>query len=421
MKTTEKITGELLKAIEYIDISNDPRDVLEFPNSGNYYEITTNFVNDEIVIAYKQEALQHIEKALNHVFDFRNDLSEIVSEEFVMRNLKEIIKNALVNEDTKKNTLIISDVKKFLSKIEKEDIIYLLPVFNLKCSKTYDFGNVRLYPNKTVFMKACGEKYLSYKRGMEILEEHVEKNERDKEPCIAEVRILSAEEVNAREKAFYELDHFINILRGFNERNKIWIEGEASPVLRSYFRYNEKTKNEAFGFERLDAKKGMIEPFDLDKLYEFNPQLMNRIESVLKIENRTPMESKIINSLTWLGESVKEKDDVHKLLKMIIALECLLLENKPNKSYLLKERCAFLLGNRFEDRIRIKDCIGDVYRLRNGIIHEGNRPNIRKKVLKSLFMLIRDLNVKFLLSDKFKSMEDVLEFVDQVKYGPKIE
>ena len=88
MKTKDKITGELLKAIEYIDISNDPRDVLEFHNSGNYYEITTNFVNDGIVIAYKQEALQHIEKALNHVFDFRNDLSEIVSEEFVTRNLK---------------------------------------------------------------------------------------------------------------------------------------------------------------------------------------------------------------------------------------------------------------------------------------------------------------------------------------------
>ena len=270
-------------------------------------------------------------------------------------------------------------------------------------------------------MKACGEKYLSYKRGMEILEEHVEKNERDKEPCIAEVRILSAEEVNAREKAFYELDHFINILRCFNGRNKIWIEGEASPVLRSYFRYNEKTKNEAFGFERLDAKKGMIEPFDLDKLYEFKPQLMNRIESVLKIENRTPMESKIINSLTWLGESVKEKDDVHKLLKMIIALECLLLENEANKKYLLAERCAFLLSNKFEDRIKIKKLIVDVYGLRNYIIHEGKRSNIRKKVSKGLFTLIRELNVKFLLSDEFKSMKDVREFVEQVKYGPKIE
>lgn len=158
MKTKEKITGELLKAIEYIDISKDQKALLEFPNRGNYYEIT-NFVNDEIVIAYKQEALQHIEEALNHVFDFRNDLSEIVSEEFVMRNVKEIIKNALVNEDQNKNNLIISDVEKFLSKIEKEDFIYFLRVFNLKSSKTYDFGTVRLYPNKTVFIKAVGEKY----------------------------------------------------------------------------------------------------------------------------------------------------------------------------------------------------------------------------------------------------------------------
>lgn len=235
------------------------------------------------------------------------------------------------------------------------------------------------------------------------------------------MHIVSAEEVNAREKAFYDLDHFINILRGLNERNKIWIEGEASPVLRSYFRYYEKTKKLYFGFERLDAKKGMIEPFDLDKLYRFKTQLMNRIERVLKKGNKTPMESKIINSLTWLGESVKEKDDVHKLLKMIIGLECLLLENEANKKYLLAERCAFLLGNRFEDRIKIKELIVEVYRLRNYIIHEGKRPNIRKKVLKGLFTLIRELNVKFLLSDEFKSMKDVREFVEQVKYGPKIE
>jgi hypothetical protein len=106
---------------------------------------------------------------------------------------------------------------------------------------------------------------------------------------------------------------------------------------------------------------------------------------------------------------------------MIIALECLLLENEANKKYLLAERCAFLLGNRFEDKIRINELIVDVYGLRNVITHEGKRPNIRKKVSKDIFTLIRKLNIKFLLSNEFKSMKDVHEFVKQVKYGPKIE
>lgn len=422
MKTKEKITGELLKAIKHIDISNDPKDVREFHKSGKYHEITTNFVNDGIVIAYKQEALQHIEEALNHVFDFRKDLSEIVSEEFVMRKLKEIIKNALLNEDPNKNNLIISDVKMLLRNIRnKDNYIIFTRVFNLKCSNIYDFGNVRLYPNKTVFMEELGDKCPSAVK--DFLEKYFEKNDFEKsasgkEFCIAEVYLSSAEEINAKERAFYDLDHFLNILRVCDGRNPIWIEGENIRMHRFYFSYNRNKEKLSGKFESLDAK---INPFDLDKLYRLYPQPMNRIESVLKKENRTSMESRIVNSLTWLGESVKEKDDAHKLLKMIIALECLLLEKEANKKYLLAERCAFLLSNRFEDIIKIKELIEDVYELRNDVVHEGKRLNIRKKVLKDLFMRIRKLNIKFLMSNEFKSMKDVQEFVERCKYGSEKE
>lgn len=419
MKTKEKITGELLKAIEYIDKSNDPNDVIEFHKSGKYYEITTNSVKDGIVIAYKQEALQYIEEALNHVFDFRKDLSEIVSEEFVMRKLKEIIKNALLNEDPNKNNLIISDVEALLGNIRNKDNYTIFTrVFNFKCSKIYDFGNVKLYPNKAVFMEELGDKCPLDNGLIDFLEKYLEKNASDKKFCIAEVYVSSAEETNAKEIAFYDLDHFLNILRVFDRRNPIWIEGENIRMYRFYFSCNRDKEKFSGKFESLDAK---INRFDLDKLYKINPQLMNKIESVLKNENRTSIESKIVNSLTWLGESVKEKDDVHRLLKMIIALECLLLEKEANKKYLLAERCAFLLSNRFEDRIKIKKRIEDVYELRNDIVHEGKRLNIRKKVSKDLFTLISEVNIKFLMSDEFKSMKDVQEFVEWCKYGPEIE
>ncbi len=414
MKTKEKITGELLKAIEYIDKSNDSTDVIEFPKSGKYYEID---MNGGIVIAYKQEALQHMEEALNHVF-VRKDLSEIVSEEFVMRKLKEIIKNALLSEDQNKNNLIISDVETLLRNIRnKDNYIIFTRVFNLKCSKICDFGNVKLYPNKTVFMEELGDKCPSDKV-IDFLEKYLEKNASDKEFCISEAYVSSAEEINAKERAFCGLDHFLNILRVFDRRNPIWIEGGNIRMHRFYFSYNRNKEELSGKFESIDAK---INPFDLDKLYRLNPRLMNKIESVLKKENRTSIESKIVNSLTWLGESVKEKDDVHKLLKMIIALECLLLEKEANKKYLLAERCAFLLSNRFEDRIKIKELIEDVYELRNDIVHEGKRLNIRKKVSKDLFTLIRELNIKFLMSDEFKSMNDVQEFVEGCKYGPETE
>lgn len=267
-------------------------------------------------------------------------------------------------------------------------------------------------------MSNYDEKYPLDNGLIDFLEKYFEKNAREKEFCIAEVYASSAEEINAKEKAFYDLDYFLNILRVLGRRNPIWIEGENIPIYRFYFSYNRNKKELSGKSERVDAK---INPIDLDKLYRLNPQLMNRIESVLKKKSRTSIESKIVNSLTWLGESVKEKDDVHKLLKMIIALECLLLEKEANKKYLLADRCAFLLSNTFENRIKIKELVEDVYELRNDVVHEGKRLNIRKKVLKGLFMLISELNIKFLLSDEFKSMKAVQKFVERCKYGSEIE
>ena len=410
------ISAELLKAIRYVNVSNNPHDMINFRESEEYYEVTITSTEEGVVIvAYKQEALKYIDEALNLVFDFRKDFSDIVSEEFIRKKLNEIIKNALLQEDPNKNNLIISEVGTFLKNIQEEGIVFFIRVFNLKCSKTYDFGHVKLYPNKTVFVREVSRNYSLGKNQKEGLYKQFEEGERIH--SIAEVHISSAEEINAKEKAIYDLDHFLNMLRGFNTGNQIWIEGEAIPILRFYFSYNKSKKILHQRFERLDVKREKIDPFDLDQLYKFNPQLMNKIESVLKKENRTPLENRIVNSLTWLGESVKEEDNIHKLLKMIISLENLLLEKEANKKYLLAERCAFLLSEKFADRMEIKELIEKAYNLRNSIVHEGKTPYIRKRILKDLFWYIRELNIKFLMIDEFASIKDVQNFVEKCKYS----
>lgn len=414
MKAKEMITEELLKVIRYTDISNNPDNLINFRD---YYHEVTFTEGGVVTVAYKQEALQYIEEALNLVFDafYKKELSDKVSEEFVREKLKEIIKKALLDIDHNKNNIIIREVGRFLKSVRKEDIVFFIRVFNLKCSKTYDFGYVKLYPNKTVFIREVSRNYPLEQNQRDALYQRFEEGERIH--GIAEVHVSSAEEINAREKAFYDLDHFLNILRVFNEGNQIWIEGEAIPIHRSYFSYNENTRILYSSSERLDVERGMIVPFDLDQSYRFNPQLMNKIKSVLKKANRTSIESKIVNSLTWLGESVKEKDNAHKLLKMIIALESLLLGKEANKKYLLAERCAFLLSEKFANRIKIKELIEKVYNLRNSIVHEGKRPNIRKEVSDDLFAIIRELNIKFLMADEFASIKDVHNFVEKCKYS----
>ena len=396
MKTKEEITKELLKAIENIDISNDPSDKERFLECGEYREVThTDTGGEDIIVAYKEEALQYIENTLKIVFDFKEDFHDLISEEFVRVELKEIIKKALLDEDI--NNVIRGEVDRFLKSVRKEDLVFFMRVINLKSSKTYDFGKVKIYPN------------LDNHPQKDLLKEF--KRDVRGKYSIAEVRISAAEKIKADEKAFCKLDQFLNILRVFWDA-QIWIEGDAIPELRSSFCYNKTNGAFTEAYQHLDVDF-WIRSFDLDELYELDPKLMNKIENILKKENRTPLENKIHDSLIWLGESVKEKDDTHKLLKMVISLEVLLLEKRAkNKKYLLAERCAFLLDKIFDKRIKIKELIGDVYKLRNDIVHEGKRPNIRKGVLDDIFTVIRKLNIKILMSDEFESMKDVQKFVE---------
>lgn len=400
--------------MENIDISNNPNEMVKFRESEQYTKITPIHIGGGVIItAYKKEALRHIEEALNLVFDSRADFSDNVSEEFVRAKLNEIIKNVFLNDGINKNNQIISEVGTFLKNIHKEDIVFFIRIFNLKCSKIYDFGNIKLYPNELVVIAEMSKNYSLENYQKESLSKIF--TETEKIYSIAEVRVTAAEEIKAKEKAFYNLDQLLNIFRVFSGERQIWIEGYAIPTDQWCISYNITKKSLARMYEA-SGINFLIRPFDLDELYKLNPQLMYKIESVLKKEDQTQLECKIVNSLVWLGESVKEKDDTHKLLKMVISLEGLLLEKEGCKKYLLAERCALLLSKIFDDKMKVKELIEEVYKLRNDIVHEGKRPFIRKHIFGDMLWIITELNIEFLMSNEFECIKDVQNFVELCKY-----
>ena len=405
MKAKEDISRKLLDAIEHIDTLDTlvNKNVIELVRTGIYADIRL-----DTGVAFKSEAIKCIEEALTFIFDSRKDISETVSEEFIWKRLREICEKAVLNEERNKYYLIIKEVGNLLKDISKvESRVFFFRVFNLKCSTNYDFGYIKLYPDKPAFLSEISELYPTIK---ESLDKFLEDND---DYSIAKVHISSAEDVNAKKNAFYKLDQFLNIWRSLDFRDPIWIEGEASPTMRIYHSYNENTEGYSESFEREGITTNSM---DLDKLYQLNPDIMNKLESIWKKEARTPLEEKIINSLIWLGDAIKEKDKVHKLVKMIISLESLLLDKEQNKKNIIQERCAFVLSNDYTDRIEIKGIIEKAYNFRNKIVHEGQVPFIPMSTLLSLHGLIIDLNVRILMSDDWQSIIAIKDFVEEEKY-----
>jgi hypothetical protein len=78
--------------------------------------------------------------------------------------------------------------------------------------------------------------------------------------------------------------------------------------------------------------------------------------------------------LYWYSSAKSEKESASKLVHYVTILETTLKHpgDKSESTLKLKDRCALLLGENFEERKKIADDISKIYDIRSKIVHTGN-------------------------------------------------
>jgi len=137
--------------------------------------------------------------------------------------------------------------------------------------------------------------------------------------------------------------------------------------------------------------------------YEDITSMLQILKRAFKDEDY-PIDKNIFDSLSWFSESLKNFIIPHKIIGFITALETILTDKNYGDgsvtdktiSELFSERGAIILKDTYEERLKIKKQLKEIYNLRSKIVHGVRRVLIEKKGKVDFYVLESEEEKKLL-------------------------
>ena len=147
----------------------------------------------------------------------------------------------------------------------------------------------------------------------------------------------------------------------------------------------------------------------------------SKFDRLLKGQPSTKLKLKILRAIHWYGLGVKDKREVDRFIKLMVALESLILGKKDRfKKQLLAERAAFILGKDKDERKEVYQIVDRLYSLRGEIVHEG-KDEISETDTLTLIHLVRNLIFALIsLPERIQSLEDIDNGIREIEFGSQL-
>ena len=91
----------------------------------------------------------------------------------------------------------------------------------------------------------------------------------------------------------------------------------------------------------------------------------------------------------------------------------------PGITHQISESAAIIIGDTFDDRIKVEKDIKELYGKRSSIVHSGER-DIDIKDYYKFFFYVKDIIIKLITFDKYKNINTVKELhslIKKIKYS----
>jgi len=170
---------------------------------------------------------------------------------------------------------------------------------------------------------------------------------------------------------------------------------------------------------------GSYEPIPIDDPYFTNSEsgydkLWENIDKV----NLSKLGKRICTAIEWIGRSLIEKTVQTAFIEASVALESIFTFSEktivtPSILSQISESVALLLGNTTEHRIAIEKQIKQLYSIRSGIVHAGDK-EVAASDYNLFIQYIRLVIAKLLTEEAFikcNTIEDVYSVLKHMKYS----
>lgn len=119
---------------------------------------------------------------------------------------------------------------------------------------------------------------------------------------------------------------------------------------------------------------GTYRNINLNKSLLTGSKKLKKIWELLQKPNISKLETRILNSLEWIGKAKHELEPEKEIVQFLFAIEALINFNEqgiisPGVAYGMKESIAFLLGKNPKERMEIDETFSRLYSIRSSIVH----------------------------------------------------
>lgn len=172
-------------------------------------------------------------------------------------------------------------------------------------------------------------------------------------------------------------------------------------------------------------RQGALESVPLDEPFFIAKENgFAKIWEMVNKENPSELEKRILLSIEWVGQAIREKSPASAFLYAAIAMEILFNHSEKtivNPSILsqISESIAIIVGNNVQGRLEIEGEAKRLYGLRSAIAHAG-KSNISEVDIHSIIMIARETICAILTRESLQGIDSVAGLhkkIKEVKYG----
>lgn len=383
------------------------------------------FSDQNTQYSFKEADAKDFEEIVSQILYAEKNLNNTLSRKYVADKLRSLIQNCKQKEITT-NSADIHDhiVKELLNKpLVKSEVFHKIEGLIVSHDKPISIGLFTFY-NFPSHKNLLTKKY-SIEKETKLVE--LLFSDLDKHDTWVSIEVSARDNIKAHELANEYFDQLQNVLRFL-----ISLLGSQFDVgILNYKKWDLDEcviLNKNLDFCYRGHRSGALLKIDFKNIlaeistYGFSPESL--IENVSNSSPTSQMQKRLMTAIDLYGRAIYDIGRPICFLESMMAIEALIQMNSnqlvnQSISAQISEYCAFLLAEKYEDRIGIEKTVKALYRTRSKLAH-GTATNVTKDDYRTVLCCARELIITFLINEvlcQTKTENELQHYIQKLKYN----